>query len=187
MTMLYRVFVLALCLVLAACASQPNGSHSFTVAPKADAAGVWKLDGLAGSGRIDLTMRLRGDGADAAFASLKFNYRDERIWDHDLVFDDRACRGAYNVSFTHKHGQERLSDYLKTRLPWEETARLRLEWRSDGRFAVTVNGREQKIVQSVTGIGNLAIEVRSGEMVVDDLTYTQLTSDTPLLPSEHKD
>lgn len=185
-TILRSALWLLACLVLAGCASQPDGSHSFTVAATDEESGIWKLDGLAGSGRIDLTMNLRGEGADAASATLKFNYRGERFqhWDHDVDFDDRTCRGAYTVAFSHEHGPDRFTDYLATRLPWEQTAHVRLEWRSGGRFAVTVNGREQKVVESVSGIRNLVIEVDRGEMVVENLTYTRLTSDAPLLPPE---
>jgi hypothetical protein len=181
-----RVCSLVFCLLLAACASQPDGSHSFTVAPANGDPGIWKLDGLAASGRIDLTLRLNGEAAEAAIASIEFNYRDKYHPDVGLDFDDRACRGAYTVALSHRRTRaEGRTDYLAKRLPWEKTARLRLEWRSDGRFAVTVNEREQRIVESISQIRNLAVEVRYGEMVVDDLTYTQLAANAPFLPAEH--
>lgn len=179
--------LLVLCLLLAACAGQPSGSHSFAVAAVGGQQGVWKLDRLAGNGRIDLTARLHGDSATAAMVVLKFNDRDKYGSDVALAIDDFHCRGAYAMGLSYDKGRSWITDYLDSRLPWDETLKLRMEWRGDGRFRVVVNGREEKTVRLDVRVSDLAIATRYGEMVIDKLTYTELAADSPFAPLEIDD
>jgi hypothetical protein len=111
----------------------------------------------------------------ASTVAFKFGNREFEIPKITLSFADPACTGRYSFALARDSGK-RVSaiEYLDTKLPWEAPLRLRAEWRGDGFLMLTINDAESKAVPFGGALKDLLIDVSSGGVRIENLTYNEL-------------
>lgn len=177
-TFLQKPIAILFVLLLGACATQPTGMHRFAIAADGANKGRWSLTSLSEHGRIDLTAYLQAHDGRAAKIILNFGNNDSTYSDAALMLGDGDCDGAYWIALSHRvSARGAAMDHLKTRVPWEQPLLLQVEWWKDGRFTVTVDGRETKDVQLLRPVADIVIDAYHGGIRVENLTYTRLGGD----------
>lgn len=170
-----RIFVSACFVLLAGCATQPSGTHQFSLTAGDAKSSQWTLKNLSGHGRIDLAAHLLADGSAAAEAIIRLGLGGMETSQVSLQLADPSCSGVYRMRALHKeNARSELVDYFRTGVRWEDPLILEIEWSADGHVSLKLGGSETRAFQLEKPIKDFMIDIAQGGMNVDSLVYTRI-------------